>query len=75
MGSGSYLRLKSAEVGYSLPTSLTGKLHLSAFRIYVSGTNLFLWAKEPYIDPDNRDERGGLMPQTRAFNVGLNLNF
>lgn len=75
MGSGSYLRLKSAEVGYNLPTSLTGKLHLSAFRIYVSGTNLFLWAKEPYIDPDNRDERGGLMPQTRAFNVGLNLNF
>ncbi|MDR2475631.1 MAG: TonB-dependent receptor, partial [Bacteroidales bacterium] len=75
MGSGNYLRLKNAELGYSLPVSLIKKIYLTSVRLYVSGTNLFLWAEEPYIDPDNRDERGGLMPQTRAFNFGININF
>jgi TonB-linked SusC/RagA family outer membrane protein len=75
MGSGDYVRLKNAEIGYTLPASLTKKAYLSSVRLYVNGTNLFLWAKEPYLDPDNRDERGGLMPQTRAINFGINVNF
>lgn len=75
MGSGNYIRLKSAEIGYTLPQALTRKIYLSSVRFYVNGNNLFLWAKEPYIDPDNRDERGGLMPQTRAINFGVNINF
>ncbi|MDR1682270.1 MAG: TonB-dependent receptor [Candidatus Symbiothrix sp.] len=75
MGDGNYLRLKSAEIGYTLPTRLTNKIYLSNVRFYVSGNNLYLWAKEPYLDPDNRDERGGLMPQTRAINFGVNVNF
>jgi hypothetical protein len=75
MGSGDYVRLKNAEIGYTLPSALTRKAFLESVRLYVSGTNLFLWAKEPYIDPDNRDARGGMMPQTRAFNIGLNVNF
>ncbi|MDR2086534.1 MAG: TonB-dependent receptor [Dysgonamonadaceae bacterium] len=75
MGSGNYLRLKSAEIGYTLPQALTRKVYLSTVRFYANGSNLFLWAKEPYIDPDNRDERGGLMPQTRAINFGVNINF
>ncbi|MDR1632527.1 MAG: TonB-dependent receptor [Dysgonamonadaceae bacterium] len=75
MGSGNYIRLKNAEAGYTLPAALTRKIYLESVRLYVSGTNLFLWAKEPYIDPDNRDERGGLMPQTRAINFGINVNF
>jgi TonB-linked SusC/RagA family outer membrane protein len=75
MGSGDYLRLKSAEIGYTLPSTLTRKIFLETVRIYTNGTNLFMWAKEPYIDPDNRDERGGMMPQTKAFNFGINIGF
>jgi hypothetical protein len=74
-GSGQYLRLKTAEVGYTLPSVWTKKVYMSDVRFYLSAVNLFLWAKEPYIDPDNRDTRGGLMPQTRAFNFGVNINF
>jgi hypothetical protein len=48
---------------------------MSSVRIYINGNNLFLWAEEPYLDPDNRDVRGGMMPQTRAFNLGINVQF
>ena len=74
-GSGDYLRIKSMELGYTLPRKLTKKASMSSVRIYLSGTNLITWSTEPYLDPDNRDQRGGLMPPTRAFNVGLNVNF
>ncbi len=75
IGSGDYIRLKNLEVGYSFPKSWTSKFSMSSARVYVSSNNLFLWAKEPSLDPDNRDNRGGRMPQTRAFNFGINVNF
>ena len=75
MGSGDYVRLKNMELGYTFPKSWTSKLSMSSARIYLSSNNLFLWAKEPSLDPDNRDNRGGRMPQTRAFNFGINVNF
>lgn len=75
IGSGDYVRLKNLEVGYTFPKSWTSKLYMTSARIYFSGNNLALWADEPYLDPDNRDIRGGLMPQTRAFNFGVNINF
>lgn len=74
-GSGDYVRLKNLEIGYTLPKAWASKAYMSSVRVYFSGNNLFLWADEPYLDPDNRDQRGGKMPQTRAFNFGLNVNF
>jgi TonB-linked SusC/RagA family outer membrane protein len=74
-GSGKYIRMKTAEVGYTLPAALVKKAYMSSVRVYLSGVNLFMWSEEPYIDPDNRDVRGGMMPQTQAFNFGININF
>ena len=74
LGSGDYLRLKFAEAGYTFSESFMQRLNISSFRVYISAVNLFLWAKEPYLDPDNRDNRGGSMPPVRSFNLGLNLN-
>ena len=74
-GSGTYIRLKNIEFGYTLPTTLTQKAKMSGVRLYVSGVNTYMWAAEKYLDPDNRDTRGGRMPATRAFNIGLNVNF
>lgn len=73
--SGDYIRLKTAEVGYTLPNSIVSKLYMSSVRFYLSGNNVLSWIKEPYLDPDNRDQRGGVMPPTRAFNFGVNINF
>lgn len=74
-GSGTYIRLKNIEFGYTLPSTLTQKAKMSGVRLYVSGVNTYMWAAEKYLDPDNRDTRGGRMPATRAFNIGLNVNF
>lgn len=74
-GSGSYVRLKNAELGYNLPGSLIKKAKMSSVRIYLSAVNPYMWSVEKYLDPDNRDTRGGKMPATRAFNLGVNVNF
>ncbi|MGE5394169.1 MAG: SusC/RagA family TonB-linked outer membrane protein [Candidatus Saccharibacteria bacterium] len=74
-GSGTYVRLKNAELGYTLPTTLIQRAHMTGVRIYLSAVNPYMWSVEKYIDPDNRDTRGGKMPATRAFNLGVNVNF
>jgi len=74
-GSGTYVRLKNIELGYTLPSAWTQKAKMSTVRIYLSGINTYMWSVEKYLDPDNRDVRGGKMPPTRAFNIGLNVNF
>lgn len=75
LSSGSYLRLKNVDLGYTIPARITKKAHISNVRIYISALNLYTWAKEPYLDPDNRDNRGGKMPPVQSYNVGININF
>lgn len=74
-GSGTYLRLKNVEIGYSLPKSIIQKALMTSVRVYLSANNAYMWSVEKYLDPDNRDNRGGKMPPTQAFNIGLNVNF
>ena len=74
-GSGDYIRLKNIEIGYTFPATLTKKVNISSARLYLSSNNTYMWSAEKYIDPDNRNIRGGQMPPTRAFNLGLNVNF
>ena len=74
-GSGKYLRIKSAQLGYTLPDKVSDKIRLKDVRVYVSGLNLYMWSSEEYLDPDNRDYRGGLMPPLRTFNCGINIKF
>lgn len=37
---GSYLKLRTLQMGYRLPASLLSKLHMTSARVYVSGQNL-----------------------------------
>lgn len=75
VGSGSYVRLKSAQLGYTLPDRMAQRLRVSNVRFFVSGLNLFILSEEPYLDPDNRQYRGGNMPPTRNFDCGVNIKF
>jgi hypothetical protein len=45
MQDGSFLRLKSVELGYTLPKKLLDKLRLTNARFYLNGTNLLLFSK------------------------------
>ncbi len=75
LSDGSYIRLKNVDVGYTLPKSLTQKIHINMVRIYLSALNLVTWSREPYLDPDNRNNRAANMPPMQSYNFGINVNF
>ena len=50
--SGSYLRLKTLSVGYTIPMNTLTKGNLNNIRIYVSGQNLFTITKYTGYDPE-----------------------
>lgn len=80
--SGSYLRLRSLQVGYTLPASSVARMKISSLRLYLSGQNLITLTKYSGLDPDVQGngilERGvdaGNWPSSRIVSAGLNLGF
>lgn len=74
MKNGSFLRLKTAEVGYALPDMVCEKILLSSCRIYLSGSNLLVFSK--FHEWDVEMGGNGLnYPLQRVFNLGVNLTF
>jgi hypothetical protein len=73
---GSYIRLKSAEIAYSLQDKVLKKIGLSSLRIFLNGNNLFFWSKLPD-DKEAAWSEGGntIYPTPRRFNLGLDLTF
>lgn len=74
MQDGSFMRLKSLEIGYSLPKSWVKKMRLGTVRLYLSGTNLLTFSKFKLWDPEMGGNGLGY-PIQRVYNVGLNVNF
>lgn len=78
---GDYLRLKTIEFGYRLPSKFVERYGLKSARIYTNGYNLVTWAlvdKNVYdIDPENNSGEDGskFYPQTKMFNFGIQLTF
>lgn len=81
---GSFLRLSSVTVGYTLPAKLIKKIYLSSARAYVSASNLFCLTKYSGADPEVSTRRStpltpgvdwSAYPKTRSFTIGLNLTF
>jgi TonB-linked SusC/RagA family outer membrane protein len=75
---GDYFRIKTLQIGYTLPASLTGKAGLSKARIYVSSNNLVTFTKYTGFDPEigtggSYGIDRGIYPQSRSFLVGLNI--
>lgn len=71
-----YLRLKNAEIGYTLPKKLTGKVGLDILRLYVNGVNLFTWDNIKVYDPENYvNGSGRAYPMMRVVNFGANITF
>lgn len=71
----SYIRLKNAEVGYTLPESISKKIGASNVRFYLSGNNLYTWThlKTDSFDPEQNSPAA--YPTMRTYNVGLNITF
>ena len=71
---GSFFRMQSIQLGYSLPKQLIEPLHIDNVRFYMNGRNLFLWTKMPN-DGVGIDDPGANYPTKRQFNFGLNIRF
>lgn len=74
MRDGTFLRLKQAEVGYTIPGDWKERLRLSNFRVYLSGTNLLNFSKFKLWDVEMGGNGLGY-PLQRVFNVGINMSF
>ena len=73
---GSYLRLKTFQIGYSLPDRWISKAKMSRCRIYLSANNLFTITKYSGYDPEvGGGVDYGNYPQSRTFMLGLNITF
>jgi TonB-linked SusC/RagA family outer membrane protein len=75
--SGNYLRLQNVEIGYSLPESLLQKIHLASCRFFVNGFNLLSFdaLKEFNLSAEYPDAGVTAYPETRVYNVGVNVKF
>jgi len=73
---GSFFKIRTVTLGYTLPKSIAGKVLLENARLYVTGANLFILTKSKLIK-DYDPERGGdeSSPLSRQLVVGLNLGF
>jgi TonB-linked SusC/RagA family outer membrane protein len=72
---GSYIRLKTLQIGYSIPLKLLTKMNIARMRVYASGSNLFTLSGLDYLDPEVPDVNNGYYPQQRTFSFGMNLTF
>ncbi len=70
-----FLRIKSVEVGYTLPASLLSRLHIQRTRIYSNVSNLFTFTKVKDYDPEGTSQTAQFYPQLRLYNIGVNISF
>ncbi len=73
---GNYLRLKSIELGYTLPKNLLSSVGVKNLRIYINAYNLLTITGVKGVDPEKPANLYGYMyPLNRSYNFGLNVTF
>tara|TARA_E500000075_G_scaffold107060_1_gene99889 strand:- start:25 stop:3114 length:3090 start_codon:yes stop_codon:yes gene_type:complete len=79
---GSYVRLRSLQIGYTLPDNIASKLGASSARVYYNGTNLLTLTDFTGLDPEV--PRGGALdigvynaqyPSNAISSLGINIKF
>jgi len=75
MRNASYLKLKVAEIGYSLPKNVISKIKLDNLRFYVNGNNLFCIDKVKVIDPETEHMGASRYPTQRTLTFGVQVGF
>ena len=80
---GSFFRLQSVTLGYTLPARLLKNFGVNRLRFYATGENLFVLTGYTGIDPEVSTsdlkevglDKGNIYPMPRTFSIGLNLSF
>ena len=72
----SYVKLRNAQLGFTLPESVTGRLNVDRMRIYLSGENLLTFSEQDLLlDPEFPTGRGTVYPQMRTISFGTSIGF
>ena len=79
---GSYLKLKTLTLGYTLPKKISRKLCLDHLRFYVTGHNLITFTDFSGLDPEFSGDKTAysgysiyLFPQSKMVSFGVDVNF
>lgn len=70
---GSYLRLKTLEIGYTLPKNITRVLKMNNVRIFFIGNNLLTFSKFKLWDPELGSSNGQQYPLSKSCTLGLTI--
>lgn len=72
-------RLRTIELGYTLPKRWTDRVKMQKARIYLNGYDLIsfdnLKKNASFLDPEISSDNGLQYPQSKFVNVGINLTF
>ncbi|MEN8251303.1 MAG: SusC/RagA family TonB-linked outer membrane protein, partial [Bacteroidota bacterium] len=72
----SFLRLKTATVGYTLPESLTNKVDIGSVRVHYTGVNLLTLSGLDFLDPEmGYAQRETAYPVMQNHTFGITVNF
>lgn len=70
---GAFLRLKSAELGYTLPRRIAQRIGLENLRVYLNGTNLYNFSRFKVWDTEMGGNGLGY-PLQRVVNIGIQVS-
>ena len=80
----SYIRMKTLELGYTLPKNLLAKAGIKNLRVYLSGYNLLTFSPLKNVDPERPGAAGGAStnsidiynyPVNKTFTLGASIKF
>lgn len=85
-GDASYIKLRSLNLSYTLPSDWTSRAKISNCSVFVQGQNLFTWAKNKYVLDTETTVQGGptglgtgtigqVLPPLRTIVFGVNCQF
>ena len=74
---GDYIRLKTAQIGYTFPKKWMSRIGVETLRIYLEGYNLLTFSalSKFNIDPESPSVQNGYYPQQRTMTLGVKLTF
>ncbi len=81
---GSFIRLRTVSLSYTVPEAVAKSLHLTSLRAYIQGTNLLTFTHYGGLDPEVSSQSGNqntagydwaTVPQPRTIQLGVNLIF
>lgn len=71
-----YVRLKSIELGYTLPASVVRRLGIQNVRVFTNGYNLLTVTNVKHVDPEHPSSSNGyLYPLNKTFSLGVDIKF